>query len=95
MIDHTGQIWVSLFNETGVQLLGKTADEMMALKDENEDAFKSQLQAINFRTFNFKLRAKVDHWNDEAKLRTSVTGMFPLVPVDECKKLADKIELYL
>lgn len=30
--DHTGQAWFSAFNDTAIEIVGKAADEAMAIK---------------------------------------------------------------
>ena len=35
--DHTGQLWLNCFNDTGVQLMGMTANELTKLRDEGEE----------------------------------------------------------
>ena len=36
IMDHSGHIWVTAFNEVGEQLLGKTANELIELKVSRE-----------------------------------------------------------
>ncbi|KAK4897235.1 hypothetical protein LTR28_001754, partial [Elasticomyces elasticus] len=35
--DHTGQLWLSCFDDVGRSIMGMTADELMALKEEGEE----------------------------------------------------------
>jgi hypothetical protein len=41
--DHTASHWISLFNDEGCQLMGMTADELMAIKQSNADQYGEQL----------------------------------------------------
>lgn len=65
--DHTGQIWLSCFNETGQQLLGMSANDLMALKDEDDKAYLEVVQNAMCQTFNFKCRASMDTFNEQQR----------------------------
>ena len=41
--DHTASHWISLFNDEGCQLMGMTADELMAIKQSDADQYGEQL----------------------------------------------------
>lgn len=41
--DHTGQLWLSCFDETGQQLMGVKANDLMALREEGEERRVSEL----------------------------------------------------
>ena len=66
--DHTGQMWLSCFNEVGVQIMGMTANEIMAMKEEGDDKRVAELFAeANCRTFVFRCKAKMDTFNEQQK----------------------------
>lgn len=63
--DHTGQLWLSCFDEVGrVIMNGKTADDLMALKEEDEASLTSEWDAANCTKLNFRCRAKMDTFGD-------------------------------
>jgi replication factor A1 len=66
--DHTGQMWLSGFDDTGRIVLGKTADEVAELKDSEES---KQVDAIfeeaNCKSYVFRCRAKLDNYRDEQR----------------------------
>ncbi|KAI8913069.1 hypothetical protein DFJ77DRAFT_466661 [Powellomyces hirtus] len=71
--DHTGQVWLQGFNEVGEQLLGMSANEMVALKDsQNDQAVTAAINDALFKTYLFKVRAKAETYQDESKVRLSV-----------------------
>ena len=69
--DHTGQIWVSCFDDVGRMIMGKSADQVMELSQseakEDKAAADNAFQAANCNTFVFKCRAKMDTFQDQQR----------------------------
>ena len=66
--DHTGQIWLSCFNETGVQIMGMNANDLMRMKDEGDDRMvKEAFADANCQTFVFRCKAKMDTFQDQQR----------------------------
>lgn len=68
--DHTGQLWLSCFNETGVQIMGMSADELQAIRD--EEGSESRRAEVLFadatcKTFVFRCKAKMDNFQDQQR----------------------------
>lgn len=63
--DHTGQLWLSVFDDVGKIIMGgKSADELMALKEEDETKFAAAFDEANCTSLSFRCRAKMDTWQD-------------------------------
>ncbi len=63
--DHTGQLWLSCFDDVGRIIMGgKTADELVALRDEDEARLGAEFEAANCRKLAFRCRAKMDTFGD-------------------------------
>jgi replication factor A1 len=93
--DASGSHWLNAFNDTAEQLLGKTAAEMNDLKQSgNEGAYEAVYEAANFKTFNFKIRAKSDTYQDETRVRCHIIGASGLDFKAESLLLLDQIEAY-
>ncbi|KAK0322313.1 Replication factor A protein 1 [Friedmanniomyces endolithicus] len=93
--DHTGQMWLSCFNEVGVQIMGVSANEMMAMRDDGEERKVTEAFAeANCKTFVFKCKAKMDTFQDQQRVRYQVQYANPLNFSLEAKKLADVIQKY-
>lgn len=74
--DHTGQIWLSCFDEVGEKLMGMPANQIMAWKEEGDD--KSVTEAFteaNCKTFVFKCRAKMDTFQDQQRYDCPFPGL--------------------
>lgn len=63
--DHTGQLWLSCFDETGRLIMGTSADDLMQLHEDDPSAFGEVFQEANCRTWSFRCRAKFDTFNDQ------------------------------
>ncbi|KAF5404287.1 Replication protein A subunit [Paragonimus heterotremus] len=90
--DMTGDLWVTCFQDAAEQLLGQTADslgEMKQLQDENQ--LERVFMNAVFNSWVFRLRAKVDRYNDEERLRVVVADVKPLDHVEYARRLAKAI----
>jgi len=92
--DHTGQIWLSCFDDVGRLMMGMSADQLTELKENDDKAAGDVFQEANCQTYIFKCRAKMDNFQDQQRVRYQVSGATPLNYVAESKKLADIIKLY-
>ena len=63
--DHTGQLWLSCFDEVGRVIMGgKTAAELMAMKEDDEAALTATWDAANCTKLSFRCRAKMDTFGE-------------------------------
>jgi len=92
--DHTGQLWLSCFDDVGRMIMGMSADKLMELKENDESAMTRAFEDANCKTMVFKCRAKMDNFQDQQRVRYQVTGASPVNFVMEAQKLADLIKLY-
>ena len=53
--------------------MGRTADEMQALKDSGSPEFDDVLNAVKCKSYVFKLRISEDTWQDEQRIRINIT----------------------
>lgn len=68
--DHTGQLWLSCFDDVGRMVMGKSADQVMELieaGDADKTAADNVFQDANCKTFVFKCRAKMDTFQDQQR----------------------------
>lgn len=63
--DHTGQMWLSIFDDVGRMIMDKTANEVMQMKEDGteKDVFSSAV----CKTFVFRCRAKMDTFQDQQR----------------------------
>jgi replication factor A1 len=69
--DHTGTLWLSCFDEAGQQIVGISANEAMKIKmddeEQNTQNFLTLMQEATCKTFNFRVRAKMETYQDQPK----------------------------
>lgn len=66
--DHTGQIWLSCFNEVGLQIMGMPANDVMAMRDAGEERKVTEAFAeANCKMFVFRCKAKMDTFQDQQR----------------------------
>lgn len=65
--DHTGQMWLSCFDEVGIMIMGMTADELMEHKEADEKKVSDIFSEANCRTWNWKCLAKMDTYNENQR----------------------------
>ena len=51
-----------------------SADELGRMRDSNPEAFQDVFNKANFKMFNMKLRAKMETYNDESRMRVVVSN---------------------
>jgi len=71
IVDHTGSLEVSFFDEAGKQIFGCEADEIAALwEDPTRDAeLQQRLSQLCWKRFLFRLTSKKETWQDEQRVR--------------------------
>ena len=61
LMDHAGQMWITAFNEVAEQMMGISANDLHALKDEGDEVeFNKYFQTCVGKTFTFQMMAKQD-----------------------------------
>ncbi|KAK0638749.1 hypothetical protein B0T16DRAFT_394607 [Cercophora newfieldiana] len=91
--DHTGQMWLSCFDDTArVIMNGKSADQLMELKENEDPQLTAEFEAANCQKITFRVRAKTDTFGDQSRIRYSVMSAAPLDYKSEGHKLADLIK---
>ncbi|KAJ5101467.1 Nucleic acid-binding OB-fold-containing protein [Penicillium alfredii] len=92
--DHTGQLWLSCFDDTGRLVMGTSADHLMQLRDEDPTGFDEAFQEANCQTWNFRCRAKIDNFGEQQRVRYQVSSAKPVNYSEEASRLADIISSY-
>nr|OQO32135.1 hypothetical protein B0A51_00978 [Rachicladosporium sp. CCFEE 5018] len=93
--DHTGQLWLSCFDETGRIIMGVPANDIMALRDEGDERRQEQIFAdANCKQLVFRCKAKMDTFQDQQRVRYQVQTANVLNYGMEARKLAEIIKTY-
>ncbi|KAL5511367.1 STE23_2 [Sanghuangporus vaninii] len=76
--DYTGQLWLQGFNDVGLVVFGRPANELHDLKERDESAFNAAVAKSTCNTYNFNCRAKQDTYNETTRVRYGVQKILPL-----------------
>lgn len=90
--DETSSAWVSIFNETGITLIGKPAEEVHHIRINNDSEFNALMVSLKGRACTFKLRARQDTYNGETKVKYNVLSALPVDPRKENEALMSEVE---
>ncbi|KAI0216920.1 Replication protein A 70 kDa DNA-binding subunit [Lamellibrachia satsuma] len=95
LADFSENQWVTFFQETAECILGRSADEIGQMRETDEAQFEQVFQEASFKSYIFKLRAKMETYNDESRLKTVCVQASPVNFQDYSKKLIEDIEKIL
>ncbi|CAL1373777.1 unnamed protein product [Linum trigynum] len=72
--DHTGLTWVTVFQESGEELMGISAKDLhfMKFEKQDDDGFLKVLRQVMFNRYIFKLKVKEETFSDEQRVKSSV-----------------------
>lgn len=94
LVDHTSQIWTTLFDEDASKLLKVPAGDLVKLKEADDSGeFTRIINSVTMRELNFRIRAKQDSYNGTTRVRYQVNSVSELNYEAECLALAKELEL--
>ncbi|CAL1288199.1 unnamed protein product [Larinioides sclopetarius] len=85
--DFTENQWVTCFQEAAENILGVNAQELGTYKETDEERYNEILTDANFKSYIFKLRTKMETFNEESRLKTTVVNVTPIDHVTYIKKI--------
>ncbi|KYO17150.1 replication protein A DNA-binding subunit [Alligator mississippiensis] len=83
--------WVTCFQESAEVILGQNTAFLGELKEKNEQAFDEVIQNALFNTFEFKIRVKLETFNDESRIKATAVDVKPVSYKEHCKRLIASI----
>ncbi|KAJ0176690.1 hypothetical protein K1T71_007869 [Dendrolimus kikuchii] len=90
--DPSGDQRVTAFNETAEAMLGRPAADIGRMFEYDKNSYLELFEEVKFKTFVFKLRTKMETYNDEARLKTIVMNAQPVDYKDANAKLIKSIQ---
>jgi len=90
--DHSGQVWLSGFNDVGGILFGKDGNEFHSIQGEDDAKANRILLKATCESFSFSCRASQNTFNDQTRVRYGIMTTRPLNFHDECQPLMDFLE---
>ncbi|XP_042880445.1 replication protein A 70 kDa DNA-binding subunit-like isoform X2 [Penaeus japonicus] len=92
LADISDNQWVTVFQDQAEMLLGTTSSELGFMRENNPDNFQNIFTDSAFKNFSFKLRVKMETYNDESRLKTTVVACSPLEPKEYNRRLISEIK---
>ncbi|KAL4002081.1 replication factor-a protein 1 (rpa1) family protein [Acanthocheilonema viteae] len=94
--DFSGSHWVTVFEDKAVKLLKNDAEQLGQLLDNDLlDEYNEVFNAVRFREYTFRIRAKSEFYNNEEKIKWSVFDINEVNQdkyIDELTKAVNKLE---
>eukprot|EP01038_Epipyxis_sp_PR26KG_P011312 gene11312-15174_t len=95
MCDHSGQSWLSLFDDQATLLLGHTAEELYQMRNMGDNqSYEKVFQDALFKAYTATIRVKSEMVNDEPRVKCSVQNMDIVDPVAESRLILDALRKY-
>jgi len=92
--DFADSNWATCFQDSAEAILGVKAEELGEYKTNNDPRFDEIFNNVVFRDYNFKLRAKMETYNDERRVKVSVVTAEPIDYVANGRRLLQSIKAY-
>ncbi|KAK9467881.1 hypothetical protein V1512DRAFT_285780 [Lipomyces arxii] len=93
--DHTGQMWLSSFDDVGKIVLGRPAGDYMKLRDEESAGVVDEFAKHTGLAYTFRVRARQDTYQQTTRPRFSALSAVPLDYAAESKALASMISSFV
>ncbi|KAB0374821.1 hypothetical protein FD755_013313, partial [Muntiacus reevesi] len=77
-VDFQENQWVTCFQKSAEAILGPSTAYLRELKEKNEQAFEEVFQNASFRSFTFRIRVRLETYNDESRIKAMVVDVKPV-----------------
>ncbi|KAG9291619.1 hypothetical protein G9A89_022038 [Geosiphon pyriformis] len=92
--DHTGQMWISTFNDAAEQILGIDAGRLNQLRIDDNALFTKTFKAMNFKTYIFTCRAKSETYQETERIKYTLLQARSVDHIAEGRELLKMIKTY-
>ncbi|KAK9501699.1 hypothetical protein O3M35_012375 [Rhynocoris fuscipes] len=89
--DFSGNQWVSLFQDSAEELLEAKADDIGRWQEEDNSSFNQVFKKVTLRPYQFRLRAKMETFNDESRVKYTVFSVKKPNYKERCRQLSTEI----
>lgn len=102
VMDATGQMWMTLFDNDARKLLGKSANELRKLKEDVDmggegtpNEYQKTIQLVTNKEFNFRVKARQDSYNGVTRIRYQASALGDVNIEEECQMLCSELDAML
>lgn len=79
VLDESGQIWITLFDQDASNLFGISAGELLKLKEkqtlQESNEFQDTINKITMKEYSFRIKARQDTYNGAIRVRYQSVGI--------------------
>ncbi|XP_024524116.1 replication protein A 70 kDa DNA-binding subunit D [Selaginella moellendorffii] len=95
LTDHSGDAWVSFFNDQAEQILGVSADELATIKSQDDDQrqYSSQLSKVVWSSYVFRVSVAQTEYLGEKRQRITIRAVNDTDWASESRLLLAKMKL--
>lgn len=95
IMDSTGQLWTTLFDQEASKLFKIPAGELMKFKDTDELEFKKVIESVTMKEFSFRLKARQDSYNGTTRIRYQTSAIYDVDFIAEADYLIEELQAIL
>lgn len=95
VLDQTGQLWLTMFEDQAKQFLGVSANDLVKFKEEDNNKFTQIVSAVQMKEFEFRIRARQDNYNGQTRIRYNAVGINKIDYGNEAEYLVSKFDKLL
>jgi len=92
MADATSNQWASCFQEQAEKILGIDSQDLGRLLETDEERYNAVFLENTFKTFNFRMRAKADTYNDETRMKHTIVSVEEINHAVWIKQMIKEVE---
>ena len=92
--DATADVWVTAFQEVAEKLIGKNMGELIEIFESDPNHFQALISQIFFRPFILRIGSKVEDYNNEKRIKSTLFGFTPVDVIENSKKLIQTIKCW-
>ncbi|CAL1288831.1 unnamed protein product [Larinioides sclopetarius] len=92
LADFSDSLWAVAFREVAETIIGYKVEYLSNVKEHDENKYLNVLSNMHFQSFIFKLRSKMEVFNETSRLKTTVINARPVDPIFHARKLLNDID---
>ncbi|RIB05329.1 hypothetical protein C2G38_2118650 [Gigaspora rosea] len=89
--DFSDNAWFQCFNEGGLVIMEREAKDMIQFSKENTELYEECIEQACLKSYEFRCRAKTENYNEQIRIRYTVTGIAPIDYVERTRDLHQAI----
>jgi replication factor A1 len=95
VLDPSGQLWLTLFDDQASALLETPADDLVKYKDEDPAQFSAVISKIQMHEYDFRIRGRQENYNGVSRVRYNAANINKIDYSNESDFLVSKFESLL